>query len=145
MQKKNSLFLFVAAVVLVIDIVTSSVSFSPLPQAPLLQQPQPQPSITSTATAAVVPPNDYTYRFPPTAMDTFLASIRPRLDSEEHSHVIIVTGNESAGTFMHTLMSVSFIYSTQPLFSLLTSRIYFFLQRRLGFDRVRVDDLILPE
>ncbi|KAF9295873.1 Exopolyphosphatase [Linnemannia elongata] len=29
-------------------------------------------------------------------MDTFLASIRPRLDSEEDSQVIIVTGNESA-------------------------------------------------
>lgn len=100
MQKKNSLLLFVAAVVHVIAIVTSSVTSSPLPQAPLVQQPQPQSPITSTATAEVVPPNDYTYCFPPTAMDTFLASIRPRLDSEKDSHVIIVTGNESAGTFI---------------------------------------------
>ncbi|KAF8944005.1 Exopolyphosphatase [Haplosporangium gracile] len=58
-----------------------------------------QPSSTTgtlTATPEAVSSNDYTYRFSPVVMDTFLASIRPRLDSEEHSHVIIVTGNESA-------------------------------------------------
>ncbi|KAF9149246.1 Exopolyphosphatase [Linnemannia schmuckeri] len=94
-MQKNSLPLFLATVVLVVALVTSSVSSSSLPQAPFIRQPL-STIDTSTAVSEAVSSNDYIYHFSPTIMDTFLASIRPRLDSEEHSHVIVVTGNESA-------------------------------------------------
>ncbi|KAG0281018.1 Exopolyphosphatase [Linnemannia gamsii] len=92
--QKNSLKLrlLVAALVLLLAVVTSSVSSFPLPQENLFQ---PQPSITSTE-PQLPPPNDYSYTITPTAMNSFLETLRPRLKSEPNSHVIIVTGNESA-------------------------------------------------
>lgn len=62
-------------------------------------------------TTASAPSTQHSFSFDPpssinstsvhtmTALDKFLESIRPRLEAEPQSQVILVTGNESAGEF----------------------------------------------